>query len=141
MPASLNWGLIRTGEVFQSLVNTVLQFECPGTRVFGRAGKDAGLDARSREAKIVYQYKHHSEPSFAKTIADADRELSKITIYRQPTDKRFAHWEHAAEWILVTNVSVNPNDLVRWGNEIVPAFANLVLPASFKRRHQPVATA
>ncbi len=130
MAANLNWRMIRTGEVFQSLVNSLLQFERPGTRVFGRAGKDAGLDARSKDAKIVYQYKHHSEPSFAKTITAADRELSKITSYRQPTDKRFAHWEHAAEWILVTNVSVNPNDLARWGNEIVPAFAKIGLKAT-----------
>jgi hypothetical protein len=130
MPASLNWGLIRTGEVFQSLVNTVLQFESPGTRVFGRAGKDAGLDAKSNDAKIVYQYKHHSGPSFPKTIADANGELSKITIYRQPTDKRFAHWEHAGEWILVTNVTVNPNDLARWDKEIVPAFAKIGLKAT-----------
>lgn len=130
MPANLNWGMIRTGEVFQSLVNALLQFERPGTRVFGRAGKDAGLDAESKDAKIVYQYKHHSEPSFAKTIADANGELSKITMYRQPTDKRFAHWEHAAEWVLVTNVTVNPNDLARWDNEVVPAFARIGLKAA-----------
>lgn len=130
MLASLNWGLIRTGEVFQSLVNTLLQFECPGTRVFGRAGKDAGLDAKSNDAKIVNQYKHHSDPTFPKTISDANAELSKITTYRRPTDKRFAHWEHAAEWILVTNVTVNPNDLARWDKEIVPAFAKIGLKAT-----------
>ena len=55
MSVANNWGLIRSGETFQSLVNTLLQFEWPGTRVFGRPGKDGAQDARSSDGKIVYQ--------------------------------------------------------------------------------------
>jgi len=102
MSGNYNWALIRSGEAFQSLVNTLLLFECPGTRVFGRAGKDGAQDGCSVDGKTVYQYKYHSDPSFPKTIGDANDELAKISVYRQPSDKRYPHWQHVQEWVLVT---------------------------------------
>ena len=130
MPLNLNWAMIQTGATFQSLVNTLLLFEHAGTRVFGRAGKDAGLDALSENKKVAYQYKYHSGASFAKTISDAKGELAKITIYRQPTDSRYSHWEQVTDWIFVTNVTTNPNDQKRWDDEIIPNFARLNLTAT-----------
>ena len=130
MPSNYNWALIRSGEAFQSLVNTLLLFEFPGARVFGRSGKASGQDGRSADGGTVYQYKHHSDPSFSKTISDADKELAKISTYRQPSDTRYGHWKHAQEWVLVTNVLVNPNDLARWDKEIVPAFSKIGLKAT-----------
>src|ERR1700677_1242927 len=130
MPTNYNWGLIRTGEAFQSLVNTLLQFELPRIRVFGRAGRDSGLDACSADKKTVYQFKHHSEPSLAKTMSDASGELAKISKYRQPVDGRYAHWQHAQEWVLVTNLLVNPNDMARWDTDIVPGFSRIGLKAT-----------
>ncbi len=130
MPANYNWSLIQSGEAFQSLVNTLLLFEFPGTRVFGRAGKDSGQDARSADNETVYQYKHHSDSSFAKTLSDANNELTKISKYRQPTDTRYGHWQHAQEWVLVTNLPVNPNDMARWDKEVVPDFSNIGLKAA-----------
>jgi hypothetical protein len=127
---NLNWAIIRTGEAFQALVNTLLQFELPGIRVFGRAGKDAGLDAQSKDGKIAYQYKYHLDSSFSKVMADANSELEKITKYRNPTHKNYFHWQHATEWILITNVPVNPNDSVRWNNNVVPAFGEIGLAAT-----------
>jgi hypothetical protein len=120
--------MIRSGDTFQSLINTLLQFEYPGTRVFGRSGKDAGQDACSPDAKIVYQYKYHTNASFAKTLADANGELTKIKKYRTPAhDTIPAHehydlWKNAREWVLVTNVTVNPNNLKDWDTDIAPAF-------------------
>jgi hypothetical protein len=129
MPTNYKWPLIQSGGAFQALVNALLQFEFPGTRVFGRAGKDSGQDARSADGKTVYQYKHHSDPSFAKTLSDAGKELTKISKYRQPADARYIHWQYAQEWVLVTNLEVNPNDEARWNKEIVPDFANIGLKA------------
>lgn len=130
MPTNYNWALIQSGEAFQSLVNTLLQFELPGTRVFGRAGKDSGQDTRSTDNKTVYQYKHHSDASFSKVLSDAGKELTKISKYRAATDPRAIHWQHAEEWVLVTNLTVNPNDTSRWDKEVVPEFAKIGLKAT-----------
>lgn len=129
MPTNYNWPLIQSGGAFQSLVNTLLQFEFPGIRVFGRAGRDSGQDARSGDDKTVYQYKYHSDASFTKTLSDARIELTKISKYKQPTDSRYTHWQHTQDWVLVTNVTVNPNDTSRWDTEVVPDFANIGLKA------------
>jgi hypothetical protein len=131
MPSPNNWALIRTGETFQSLVNTLLQFEHPGTHVFGRAGKDGGQDARSADDRIVYQYKYHDKASFAKAIADAKKELVKISAYRQSGSDRYDQWKDAQEWVLVTNVEINPNDNASWNEDVVPKFAAIGLKAIF----------
>ena len=73
MPSNYNWALIQSWEPFQSLVNTLLLFEIPGTRVFGRAGKDSGQDGRSTDNKTVYQYKHHSDPFIREACSCAHR--------------------------------------------------------------------
>ena len=123
------WALIRSGEAFQSLANTLLLFERPGTRVFGRAGKDGGQDARSADGKTVYQHKHHCAPSFSKVVSDAQGEVAKISGYRQASDKRYALWQNVEEWVLVTNVPVNPIDQARWDKEVVPEFQKMGLRA------------
>lgn len=65
----------------------------------------------------------------AKTIGDAGGELAKISKYRQPTDVRYAHWQHAQEWVLVTNLLVNPNDMARWDKDVVSGFSSIGLKA------------
>ncbi|MDB6021361.1 MAG: hypothetical protein JWQ04_1218, partial [Pedosphaera sp.] len=122
MPAKYNWAIIRNGETFQSLVNTLILFEKPGARVFGRSGRDAAQDARSMDGKCVYQCKFHDHPTISKTINDALRELAKIKTYRQPSDSRYSLWQNANEWVLVTNVALNPGDAARWDSEVVPEF-------------------
>lgn len=122
MKAPYNWSVLRTGEAFQSLINDLLLFEFPGTRVFGRAGKDAGQDARSSDGKTVYQFKYHVEPSFSLAISDAKKEFEKIKKYRKPEAKQYPHWKDAINWIHVTNVTKNPNDEKRWDDEIVSLF-------------------
>jgi hypothetical protein len=116
--------------MFQSLVNTLLLFEYPETRVFGRSGKDAGQDARSLDGKTVYQYKYHTHATTSKIISDANGELLKIAKYRRPSDDRHVHWQHAVEWVLVSNVVVNPNDMLRWDKEIVPEFSKIGIKAN-----------
>ncbi len=129
MASNYNWSFIQSGESFQSLINTLLHFKYPGTKVFGRAGKDSAQDARSADDKTVYQYKHHTSPTISKTLTDASEELAKIAKYKQPTDSRHKHWKHAADWVLVTNLSVNANDKTRWENEVVVDFAKIGLKA------------
>ena len=75
------------------------------------SGKDSGQDGRSADNKTVYQYKHHSDPSFVKTLSDANDELTKISKYRQPTDTRYGHWQYAQEWVLVTNRAIDAYNL------------------------------
>lgn len=130
MPTNYNWPFIQSGETFQALVNTLLQFEIPGIRVFGRAGRDSGQDARSADNKIVFQYKHHTNASISKTISDATTELTKISKYRQATDSRYFHWQHAEEWILITNLLVNANDGKRWDDEVVTESTKLGIKAT-----------
>ncbi len=130
MASNYNWSFIQSGESFQSLINTLLQFKCPGTKVFGRPGKDSAQDARSADGKTVYQYKHHTSPTISKTLDDASKELTKINKYKQPTDPRYKHWENAADWVLVTNLSVNANDKTLWENKVVVDFAKIGLKAA-----------
>ena len=54
---NLNWDRIKDGETFQSLMNTLIIFEDHKAKIFGRKGKDAAIDARSGDGKIIFQHK------------------------------------------------------------------------------------
>jgi hypothetical protein len=125
-----NWGFISTGPTFQSLVNTLLLFDDPTNRVFGRPGRDGGLDARSNNGETIWQAKYHQSSGIDQTLTDARKELVKITQYRDANHARFPLWQRARNWILVTNLRLNANDHRRWEDEIVPLFQPLGLAAS-----------
>jgi hypothetical protein len=117
-----NWGLIRSGPTFQTLVGALVLADDPGAAVFGRPGKDGGIDALSGDRKTVYQAKWHESPAAATVIREALTEASKIKQYRKPESANAANWEGVGSWTLATNVEFNPNDLRRWEDEVVPAF-------------------
>ena len=122
-----NWGSIGSGAAFQSLVNTLLLFDNPTNRVFGRPGPDGGLDARSQNGDTIWQAKYHQDPGIDKTLSDATNELTKITRYRDPGHPRYPLWQAARTWVLVTNLRLNANDHRRWETEVVPLFQPLGL--------------
>ncbi len=68
-----NWGLIRSGETFQALVNALLRAENPTLIGFSRLGKDGAQDARSADGTKVWQAKYHSEITGSHLISDAKK--------------------------------------------------------------------
>ncbi len=123
MADNIRWELIRTGENFTSLLNSLLLFEHPGTLVFGRAGKDSGIDACSPDRKHVYQYKYHSGGSFSNVLSDAKSELAKIRKYRNPSHANHQHWKDVERWTLLTNIASNANNRTKWDDGVVSEFA------------------
>src|SRR5262245_24619502 len=93
-----NWGLIGSGEVFQSLVNTLVAHKDPSTRLLTRPGRDGAQDCVSGDGAIVYQAKFHADRSAATVLRDAKREALKIATYRQPGDARYRVWQDASRW-------------------------------------------
>src|SRR5437660_1025451 len=122
MATAYNWSAITDGDVFQSLVSTLILFEEPTVRTFIRPGKDGAQDARSTDGKRVWQAKHHQTPTIGKAIADAFGELDKIKEYRKQSDPNYELWKNVTEWNLVTNLEMNPASELRWTNEVVPQF-------------------
>jgi len=131
MRATRNWGLIRSGETFEALATTLISFEDPNSRLFGRRGRDGGQDARSGDGKTVYQAKHHQSPTAAKAIADAKAEAVNVAKYRKVKHPRHAQWKGVKNWVLVTNASFNPTDDQIWKDDVVPLFAKLGLTATY----------
>lgn len=129
MASHLNWALIQEGSTFQSLINSLLSFEIPSVRLFGRAGRDGAQDAISPDGKTVFQDKFHTRPAISATISDALNEKEKIEKYRTATDRRDVLWKDVTHWVLVTNLAINPNDEQRWLKEVVPEFQALGLIA------------
>lgn len=130
MPA-LNWGMIQDGGVFESLMHAILYAEDAGTILFGRPGKDAGQDARSADGNVVYQAKYRQSLVMDGAIDLALKELDKIKEYRQQQHPNYGHWQHARRWVLVANMSINPNDDAKWQTSVVPLFQLEGLTAQF----------
>ncbi len=131
MRAARNWGLIRSGETFEALATTLVFFEYPDARLFGRRGRDGGQDARSGDGTTVYQAKHHQAPTAAKAIADAKAEAVNVAKYRKVKHPRHAQWKGVTNWVLVTNASFNPTDQETWEDEVAPLFSKLGLTATY----------
>ncbi len=112
---SINWGMISDGGVFESLVQTLLVAEDPGTLLFGRPGKDAAQDARSADGLVVYQAKFRQMAGMDNMIAIAKTELEQIKKYRDPSHSNYQHWRNANRWILIGNFQINPNDTLEMG--------------------------
>jgi hypothetical protein len=128
------WGLITSGTTFEELVKTLIYFEDPRAKLFGRRGKDGGQDIRSGDGLRVFQAKHHQDGTAAKAIADAKREVEKIHAYRQPGHERYEQWEGITDWRLVTNADFNPTDDMKWNTEVVPLFLRQNLKADYWAR-------
>jgi hypothetical protein len=131
MPADRNWGLIRSGETFESLVTTLVFFTDPEAELLGRRGRDGGQDALSGDGLLAHQAKFHERPSAAKAIADAKAELEKIRKYRTPGHVKEPRWKSVKVWRLWTNAAFNDNDADRWKNEVVVEFKKIGLEATY----------
>lgn len=129
MSQSTNWGLIKSGEVFQSLVNTLVGHKDPKARLLTRPGRDGAQDCVSGDGTTVYQAKFHADRSPAKFLRDAQNEADTIAEYRSPEDPRYELWRNKKRWIGVTNARFNANDRAKWDSTIVPAFAKVGLVA------------
>jgi hypothetical protein len=130
MPA-LNWGMIQDGGAFEALMCTILSAEDAGTVLFGRAGKDAGQDARSADRTVVYQAKYRQGMTMDDAVNLAKDELSKIKVYRQSQHPNNKYWQNVRRWVLVANFLTNPNDVSKWQNLVVPAFHEAGLLAEY----------
>lgn len=128
MGNSINWDLIQSGATFESFVRTLIFFEDTEADLFGRPGKDAAQDIRSGDRTTVYQAKFHKSATLAKTKKDARDEFNKIKKYKSQGHKNAPLWQGVTKWVLVTNLSFNPNDLKQW-EEVVPLFAQADLDA------------
>jgi hypothetical protein len=122
MATAYNWSAITDGDVFQSLVSTLVLFEEATARTFIRSGKDGAQDARTADGKQVWQAKHHRSPTISKAIADALEELEKIKEYRKSSNSNYELWKNVTEWTLVTNLEMNAASQLRWENEVLPEF-------------------
>jgi len=117
-----NWDRIKDGETFQSLINTLIIFQDHKAKIFGRKGKDAGIDALSSDGTIVYQHKLRSTQD--EIIAAAIKDLNQIKKYRKPGHKNYPLWKDIKKWYLTTNVAFNPFNFKRWRDTVVSAFKN-----------------
>ncbi len=119
----LNWNIIKDGETFQSLMNTLIIFDDHKAKIFGRKGKDSAIDASSGDGKIIFQHKLRATPS--EIISAALDDLEQIKKYRKnKTDPNYSLWKDIKKWCLTTNVAFNPNDLKKWEEKVIPAFKN-----------------
>ena len=64
-------------------------------------------------------------------IGLAKKELEKIREYRKASHRNFKHWEHIAQWTLIGNFKINPNDDAAWKDEVVPAFEKIGIVADY----------
>ncbi|HVZ39744.1 MAG TPA: hypothetical protein VHI13_10740 [Candidatus Kapabacteria bacterium] len=126
-----NWGMITDGGAFESLMHAILYAENPDIVLFGRPGKDAGQDARSGDGTTVYQAKYRRELTMGSAIPLALKELANIKEYRGDKHANYDHWRRATEWILVANMSINPNDDKKWRKEVGLEFQKIGLIATY----------
>ena len=76
----ISWGMVTDGATFESLMQALAYANEPGVRMFGRLGKDQGMDARSSDGTRVYQAKYIGNHSFEEAIERAKKELTKFQV-------------------------------------------------------------
>jgi len=134
--STLNWGLIKDGGAFESLMHAILYAEDSQIILFGRPGRDSGQDARSSDGTVVYQAKYRKKMTMHAAVKSALEELKNIKSYRQPEHSNYRHWRNANKWILVGNFEVNPNDEDKWRTKVVPEFLQAGLTAEYWGRER-----
>ncbi len=125
-----NWGMIRSGGIFEGLVSALVFAEDATARLFGRRGKDGGQDVVSGDGLTVFQAKFHAAELASDAFRDAAKEAKKIAKYRQTDHPRYQQWQGVTHWCLVTNAAFNPTDWQKWAAEIVPTFRAMNLEAA-----------
>ena len=123
------WELLGPGgETFQALIATLILWEDRDAIAFRRPGKDCGIDALSGDKRRVIQAKYRSPGTAVQIFTAAKDEFEKIK-KRRKNESCSALWTGVEEWELVTNVSFNPKDVLRWETEIKPLFKKIGLKA------------
>lgn len=117
----INWGMINSGDAFESLMHALVFAEDPTAILFKRPGKDSGQDARSLDGTHVYQAKYRAGLKMADAVTLALDELENIKKYKTPTHQNYKHWQNAKQWTLVANIAINSDDWVRW-KRVIEAF-------------------
>lgn len=110
----MEWNKITNGFTWEAMMQTLLLFIDPETRVYTRPGKDWGIDAFSGDGLTVYQAKFHIDTDIEKAITDVKNEFVKIKKYREKKD----FWKPVINWVLFTNLDKNPNDEQKWNEAI-----------------------
>lgn len=131
-----NWKMIPDGDVFESLVGSLLMAENRGIIAFNRPGPDSGIDSISFDRTHVYQAKFHDDGKMASAIDSAKDEFKKIVEYRKPEHRNFKFWKDVTEWSLVGNFPINPTDEAKWREQIVPEFEGIGITAHFISREE-----
>lgn len=121
--SEFNWGVIEDGGAFESLTASLVNATDPGAKLYGRSGKDSGLDAKSSDGSIAYQAKYRQGMTMDVAIKSALEELAKIEVYRGAGHANYQHWLNVNTWVLVGNFRINPNDDKKWNEKVVPKFA------------------
>ena len=122
MPRELNWAYIRTPQVYEDLIGTLLSFEYIDFRMYSRPGRDAGIDGQRQDGRAIWQFKFHSAPSMAQVSRDTRLELQGIIANRDPKSPNYSLWRECTEWTLVTNIDLNPQMEAEWLAEFDAAF-------------------
>lgn len=120
------------GERFQALVCALLFRENRTAKVYGRLGRDCGIDAITEHGTRVVQMKY-SMGKASEVISRAKKEHKKIKGYREG-GACSSLWNGIREWELATNVAFNPINEEAWNAQIVPLFAELGLKAILTKK-------
>lgn len=126
-----NWGLIRSGATFESMVTTLVGFDDPNFVPLSRPGKDDGQDVRSSDGTTVYQAKFHKDESAATAIRDAKKEAQKQKQRIADDGVGKEMWTGVKHWILITNAKFNQRNNATWKAEVQPIFKELGLTAEY----------
>ena len=127
----MNWAYIRTPQVYEDLIGTLLSFEYIDFRRYSRPGRDAGIDGQRQDGRSIWQFKFHSTPSMAQVSRDTRLELQGIIANRDPKSPNYSLWRDCTEWTLVTNIDLNPQMETEWFAEFGPAFRAIGIEPRF----------
>ena len=103
-----NWGLITTGETFESLATTLVFFEDPKASLLGgAAGRRPRRAFGRRHASLSAKYHDGAATARRSRRREGGRQDRE---YRQPGHDRHDQWNGVTHWRLVTNAAFNPTD-------------------------------
>lgn len=119
-----NWANF-DGKAFESLIQELLYFEDPNSISYDCLGKDAGIDAISKDEKHVYQMKYIGSLKMSDAIREANKELKKIRKYRDKSNPNYCYWKNVNHWTLIATIRKNPTNIIKWEKEIINKYEDL----------------
>ena len=119
-----NWANF-DGKAFESLIQELLYFEDSNSISYDCPGKDAGIDAISKDEKHVYQMKYIGSLKMSDAIREANKELKKIRKYRDKSNPNYCYWKNVNHWTLIATIRKNPTNIIKWEKEIINKYEDL----------------